>query len=116
MKDMENEAKRLLRRLGIDGTYLGFLFTSYGIAKVAEDAELLTHISKGLYVDVAVRFHVSPGSVERNIRTIKQLAGRRGAPELLQEIFRGAKPEDLSNTEFIRALADYLGLKEEENQ
>ena len=115
MKDMERETKRLLRRLGIDGTYVGFLFTSFGVAKVVEDPELLTHISKGLYVEIASHLHVSPGSAERNIRTIKQLVGKRGEPEFLEEVFGGLRPEKLSNTEFIRALTNYLLETEQES-
>ncbi len=108
MKDAEKETKRLLRRLGADGTYLGFLFTAYGVAKVMEEPELLTHISKGLYVDLAAHFHVSTGSAERNIRTIRQLIWRRAEPELLREVFPGSPEKEPANAEFIRAIVEYL--------
>ena len=109
MKDVEKDAKKLLRRLGADGTYLGFLFAAYGVAKVVEEPELLTHISKGLYVDLAAHFHVSTGSVERNIRTIRQLIWKKADREFLKEVFPNSQEKEPANAEFIRALAEYLG-------
>ena len=87
MTEVEKETQKLLRRLGANGSYKGFWFVSYGIVRVMDESELLTHVCKGLYVEVAVHFHVNVGCAERNIRTIKNLIWKNGDHELLNEIF-----------------------------
>lgn len=52
----ERETCNLLRRLGVNNSYKGFRYTAYGVGRAIHDPELLTYISKGLYVDIASRF------------------------------------------------------------
>ncbi len=108
MTDVEKEAQKLLRRLGANGSYKGFWFTGYGIIKVMEESELLTHVCKGLYVEVAAHFHVNISCAERNIRTIKHLIWNNGDRELLNEIFGRELTEEPGNAAFIDALSAHV--------
>ncbi len=108
MTEVEKETQKLLRRLGANGSYKGFWFVSYGIVRVMDESELLTHVCKGLYVEVAVHFHVNVGCAERNIRTIKNLIWKNGDHELLNEIFGRELEEEPSNASFIDALSAHV--------
>lgn len=107
MSNYEREAQRLLRSLGVNGSYKGFQFAAYGIEKVIENPELVTEVCKGLYVEVASHFQVSLGSAERNIRTLRNVIWKYGDRELLQKIF-GNVEEIPGNAVFIDVLAAYL--------
>ncbi len=50
----EKEISNLLRRLGVNNSYVGFRYTIYGVIRTVHDPTLLAYISKGLYVDIAV--------------------------------------------------------------
>ncbi len=105
----EKEAERLLRRLGANGSYKGFWFTVYGIARTVQEPELLTYMCKGLYVTVAHHFNVSLQSAERNIRTLKLRLWRSGNRRLMKEIFGKIEKEQCpKNAVFIDGLAAYL--------
>ena len=52
----EKEISNLLRRLGVNNSYVGFRYTIYGVARTIHDPTLLAYISKGLYVDIAVHY------------------------------------------------------------
>ena len=62
----EREISNLLRRLGVNNSYIGFRYTIYGVTRTAHDPTLLAYISKGLYVDIAVHYQTSIGCVERS--------------------------------------------------
>lgn len=83
----EREISNLLRRLGVNNSYVGFRYTIYGVSRTAQDPTLLAYISKGLYVDIAARFQTSIGCVERNIRTLINTIWFHGDRRLLNEIF-----------------------------
>lgn len=66
----ERETCNLLRRLGVNNSYVGFRYTVYGVIRAIANPELLIYISKGLYVEISAEYRTSIGCVERNIRTI----------------------------------------------
>ena len=70
--------------------------------------ELLTYISKGLYVDIACRFHTTIGCVERDIRTVVKTIWEHGDKRLLIEIFGFELKEKPRNSAFIDAVAHYV--------
>ena len=108
MTEIEKETQKLLRRLGANGSYKGFWFVSYGIVKLTDESDLLTHVCKGLYVEVASHFHVNVSCAERNIRTIKHLIWKDGDHELLNEIFGRELMEEPSNASFMDALSAHV--------
>ena len=77
----------LLRRLCVNNSYKGFHYTAYGVSQVIRDPELLTCISKGLYIEIASRFQTSIGCVERDIRTVVKTIWEHGDKMLLYEVF-----------------------------
>ena len=60
----ERETSNLLRRLGVNNSYIGFRYTIYGVIRSVHEPDLLSYISKGLYVEIAVRYKTSVGCVE----------------------------------------------------
>ena len=108
MEIYEKEAQNLLRKLGANGSYIGFWYAAYGIVLTIKDPELLVYISKGLYVDISFKFNTTTKCVERNIRTIKNIIWEYGNRDLLNFIFTYELKEVPSNAYFIDALANYI--------
>ena len=107
----EREISNLLRRLGVNNSYVGFRYTIYGVSRTAQDPTLLAYISKGLYVDIAARFQTSIGCVERNIRTLINTIWLHGDKKLLNEIFNFELSQKPRNGAFIDALANYIAVR-----
>ena len=76
----------MLTRLGITADYTGFHQTAYAVQLAVDDPSRLQLTSKLLYPDVAEHFKTNWQCVERNIRTISQMAWERN-PALLSELF-----------------------------
>lgn len=108
MKHYEKETQILLRQLGANGSYIGFRYMVYSIAKTIREPELVTYICKGLYVDISLHFCVKVSSVERNIRTIVNIIWQYGDRKLLNEIFGRELTEKPRNAMFIDALSQYI--------
>ena len=112
----EKEISNLLRRLGVNNSYVGFRYTIYGVIRTVHDPTLLAYISKGLYVDIAVHYQTSIGCVERNIRTLINTIWLHGDRKLLNEIFDFELSQKPRNGAFIDALVNYIvmrGISEE---
>ena len=106
----ERETSNLLRRLGVNNSYVGFRYTIYGVIRAIANPELLSYISKGLYVEIAVRYKTSVGCVERNIRTIINTIWLHGDRNLLDQVFGFELAQKPRNGAFIDALAHYVVL------
>ncbi len=98
----------LLRRLGVNNSYKGFHYTTYGVSQTIRDPELLTCISKGLYAEIASRFQTSIGCVERDIRTVVKTIWEYGDKMLLYEVFGFEIEQKPRNGAFIDAVAHYV--------
>lgn len=114
MVTYEKEAQKLLRKLGANGSYLGYKYTAYGIAIAIQDPDLLLYVCKGLYVDISFHFNTDIKNVERNIRTIKNLVWERGNKDMINDIFSFEIDRCPTNAFFIDALANYLAVQNEE--
>lgn len=104
----ENETSNLLRRLGVNNSYVGFRYSVYSVRCVAIDPDLLLYISKGLYIEIADHYETSPSSVERGIRTVINTIWNHGDRELLNEVFGFEVEKKPCNTAFIDALSQYM--------
>ena len=104
----ERETSDILRRLGVNNSYVGFRYTLYGVSCIVQDSSLLIYNSKGLYVEIAAHYQTSIGCVERNIRTIINTIWIHGNRELLNEIFNFNLEQKPRNGAFIDALAHYV--------
>ena len=84
----------LLRRLGIPETYKGFQYAAYAAALCALSQDRLLLVTKRLYPDIAKRFDTSWSCVERDLRTVINVAWNRN-PSFLTKLARctlGTKP------------------------
>lgn len=104
----EREANDLLRRLGANNSYVGFRYTIYGITRAIQNPDLLTHISKGLYVEIAARYNTSVSCAERNIRTVINTIWLHGDRKLLEEVFGVSLEKKPRNGAFIDAVGRYV--------
>lgn len=104
----ERETCNLLRRLGVNNSYKGFRYTAYGVSRAIHDPELLTYISKGLYVEIALRFNTTIGCVERDIRTIVKTVWLHGDRMLMSEVFGMELQQKPRNGAFIDAISHFI--------
>ncbi len=107
MEKYEKEAETLLRRLGTNGSYVGFRYVLYGVNQVHQNPHLTTCVCKGLYPEIAAHFHTSISCTERNIRTLINTIWEHGNRNLLNEIFYQELTEKPVNAAFIDAIAQY---------
>lgn len=104
----EKETCNLLRRLGVNNSYKGFRYITYGVSRSIHDPELLTYISKGLYVEIACRFQTTVGCVERDIRTVIKTIWEHGDRKLMNRMFEIDLEQRPRNGAFIDAVANYV--------
>lgn len=104
----ESQTINLLRRLGVNNSYVGFRYTIHSVNRVINNPELLVFISKGLYLDIGSQYHTSVSCVERNIRTIINTIWLHGDRELLNQVFGYTLEKKPKNGAFIDALSQYV--------
>lgn len=98
----------LLRRLGLNNSYLGFFYLTYAIQLVIEDESRLIYISKWLYPDIAKKYNTSVSCVERDIRTAIDVIWKHGDRELLAKMSTTTLELKPKNTKFIAILANHF--------
>ena len=94
----------VLYRLGVTAKYAGFFQTSFAIELAMGQPESLQLVTKWLYPAVARRYNTNWRCVERNIRTVSELAWRRNRA-LLEELAQRPLPVRPTATEFLAILA-----------
>lgn len=106
--DMNQEIKSVLRQLGVKTSYTGYCYTVYGISMVMKNKDCLKHITKSLYIDIAVKFKTSPVCVERDIRTVIETIWKTDNTELLYLICEGVIINRPTNKEFFYLMHTYF--------
>lgn len=101
-------AEELLRSLGVTGNLKGFRYAVHMIELTVQDPSLVTGLSKSLYPDTAKRFHVTPASVERNLRTVVKICWNRGDRELFSKVAGMRLTYQPTNGMFLDMAANYL--------
>lgn len=104
----ERKIGNLLRNLGVNNAYKGFRYATYGACRAIHDPELLTYISKGLYVEIAIHYRTTVECVERDIRTIVKTIWEHGDRTLLNAVFGITLNQKPRNGAFIDALSHYV--------
>lgn len=107
MRQYEREAETLLRKLGANGSYVGFRYVVYGAIRAHQNPDLTTYICKGLYTEIAIHFHTTVSCAERNIRTLVNTIWKCGNRLLLNEIFYRELTKKPTNAAFIDAVTQY---------
>ena len=97
----------LLRRLGISENYKGFQYAAYAAALCALQRDRLLLVTKLLYPDIAKRFDTSWSCVERNLRTVINVAWNRN-PLLLANLAQCTLEAKPPCAQFIAALTHGL--------
>lgn len=72
-------AGQLLIRLGVTENYKGFQYAAYAICICAEEQDRLLLVTKRLYPDVAKRFGTTWPAVERDLRTVIDVAWKHNS-------------------------------------
>lgn len=106
--ELERRAKNVLRRFRIGGNLDGFYFLSTAIAKTVKNSMLANGVTKGLYIEIAKRYGVTPGQVERSMRTAITACWMRGGHEELNRVAGYRVVERPTNAEFIDLVAAYI--------
>lgn len=103
--------KSVLHQLGISKSYSGYDYILYAFELIEQDENVLTGITKILYIEIASEFHTSHICVERNIRKVIEVIwkNQKSNHALLLKIFGSnfleSKP---SNKEFLELLYAYI--------
>lgn len=102
------KVEHFIRRLGANGSYIGFHFTVSAVTKSIEDRRLLLYITKGVYLEVALENNTTVKCVERDIRTVIGVIWKYGDRELLNTVAGRELREKPNNREFIDMLARFV--------
>lgn len=102
-----SEIYKTLYRLGITENYTGFHYTAYAVYISVQNPQYLLLVTKWLYPDVAKHYRTTWKCVERDIRTVVNVAWKTN-PELLGEMaqrFLSRKPKP---SQFLAILSSYF--------
>lgn len=103
----------ILRTLGVGRRFIGHAIISVAVPLAVEDETRLYCVSRQLYPEVAAKLDCTVGCVERNIRTVIDLAWRNN-PDYLSELagYKLSQPPNVK--QFLDILVTYL-LREQEH-
>lgn len=108
---------KLLLHIGVPAHLYGYGFIIYALELILLDPDLLHHVTKGLYIDVAQKFNTNPSRVERAIRHAISVAWLHGDITFINELFRNSISPDKdtpTNTMFLARLYYYIVNREYE--
>lgn len=114
--DLKARVTQIIHELGIPASIAGYRYVRYAIMLVVQEPEMLNHVTKVLYPEVAKHFGTTGSRVERAIRHAIEVAWERGDVDVLQQWFgytvsnTKGKP---TNAEFIGLVADAIMLERE---
>lgn len=107
--------KSVLHQLGIGKTYSGYDYILRSIELIMLNEEVLSNVTKILYIDIAKEYHTSQTCVERNIRKVIEVIWKHADENRvkIQHIF-GEKylTNKPSNKEFLELLYEYIILQD----
>ena len=104
--------EQLLRNLGATGNLKGFRYAVHMIELVEQDPSAATRVTKYLYPETAKYFNVSPGVVERNLRTVIHICWSRGNREFFDEVAGTRLTYHPTNGMFLDMAAAFLRRRE----
>lgn len=110
----QNDPQRiqeLLLCIGFPQHVYGYQYTLYSLELIMENPEILHHITKELYPEVAKRFASTPSRVERAIRTAIQITWLYGNLGMINTVFGNTIRSDKgvpTNTQLLAGLYFFL--------
>lgn len=114
MDDVRIETTRIhevLLSIGIPPNLLGYSYIVSAMEIIALNPLYLHTITKGLYVDIALKYGVSASSVERAIRNAINVGWLHGNLDYIYHIFRNSVRPDKgvpTNSLFLSRLFHYF--------
>ena len=107
----------LLLRIGVPAHLYGYEFIIYALEQSLHNPNVLHHVTKGLYLDIARNFQTNPCSVEHAIRHAISVACKYGDTEFINQMFKNSIRPNKSvptNTMFLARLHYYINNREYE--
>ena len=101
----------LLLNIGVPQHVYGYKYILYALELISINPEILHHITKELYPQIAAAFDSTPSRVERAIRTAIQITWHYGNNQMLHSIFGHTIRPNKSlptNTQFLAGLYFFL--------
>lgn len=86
---MDQKIQALLYSKGVFRHYKGYDYFVRSVHLVMEDPERLQHVYKELYLPIAIEYSKDVRTVEKNIRTIRDIFVKNGGNSLLAEMGGG---------------------------
>ncbi len=112
--DLEMIVTGIIHEVGVPAHIKGYQFIRSAILMAIENMEVINHITKQLYPDLAKMYKTTPSRVERAIRHSIEVAWNRGRSETMESIFGYTVSCDKgkpTNSEFIAMIADNVRLR-----
>ena len=104
----QEDIAKLLRSMGALGNYRGFDYIVFIIFRILQQPNMIYWVTKQAYPEAARFFRVTPGSVERSIRTVIAAIWDKYDHSDLDRV-AGRRLEDIpTNGEFFDIVAAYL--------
>ncbi|HIY17879.1 MAG TPA: sporulation initiation factor Spo0A C-terminal domain-containing protein [Candidatus Blautia avistercoris] len=97
--------KEVLKQEGISQSYRGYWYIVSSVKLVMEDEQRLLHVRKEIYQKVAEEYQIDVRSVERDIRTVRDVFCRKNPTK---EFLFLKNDRHLYPREFIELLAEYV--------
>ncbi len=112
--DLEMIVTGIIHEVGVPAHIKGYQFIRSAILMAIDNMEVINHITKQLYPDLAKMYKTTPSRVERAIRHSIEVAWNRGRSETMESIFGYTVSCDKgkpTNSEFIAMIADNVRLR-----
>lgn len=106
---------KLLLHIGIPPHVLGYEYIICALELIAQNPDLLHNVTKGLYIDIAIKQSSTPTRVERAIRHAISAAWLYGDINFTNELFQHSVRPDKgtpTNSMFLARLYYYIRNKE----
>lgn len=105
---MEREIERLLYRAGVMRTYVGYNYFVKAVMLVHENPARLLNTCKEIYIPIAEEFNTDSRSVEKDLRTVRDVFMRNNGKTILEEMGCFIWHERPYPRELIEIFAAYL--------
>lgn len=83
---MGKNIEPLLHSVGVSPCYIGYRYFISAVEMAAADVNRLTNIKKEIYIPLAEKYNVSLSSLEKSIRTIRDVIVRNNGKVLLEHM------------------------------
>lgn len=105
---MEREIERLLYKAGVLRTYVGYNYFVEAVRLVSADPTRHLRTCKEIYIPIAQEYDADPRTVERNLRTVRDVFMKNNGKEILHGMGYEVWCDKPGVRELIEIFAAYL--------